>query len=187
MAAKKGQGVAAGQYAKALLELAGDRGQAEAMSQELQDLRRIIEGNPGFGAFLADPGISQEERRGVLERVLGGVISPLLMNGVRVLMAKGRLGLLPEIAEQYGSMLDEQLGNLEVEVTVATAMDAAMLRRVEGRISESLRRNAKVSQLVDESIIGGMIVKVEDRLIDGSAKAQLAAMKRQLMAAAAKA
>jgi len=186
MAVKRGQGVAAGQYARALLELANERGEAETMGEQLHGLRGVVEENPKFGALLQDPAISREERRAVLERVYAGKVSELVMNGLRVLNAKGRLALLPQIAEHYQVMLDEQLGNIKVDVTVAQRMNEAMLEQVRRRISEAMKKNALVTQIVDESIIGGMVVKIEDRLIDGSAKAQLEAMKRQLMMAVAK-
>src|SRR5438045_1795205 len=95
-------------YAKALLDLARD--QSAEIGQEIEDVRQIVEGNPTFAAFLADPGISHAERGGVLERVFGGKVSGLMWNFLRVLNEHGRLRLIPEIAGAYHEMLDERLG-----------------------------------------------------------------------------
>jgi len=173
----------ANQYARALLELANSRGQAAEMRDELHGLSTIIQSNPMFKAFCEDPAIGRDERRAVLERTFRGKLSELLMNALLVLNVKGRLYLLPQIALQYQMMLDRQMGNVQVDLTVAQPMDEATLGNVQSRISQAIRKNAVVTQIVDESIIGGMIARVDDRLIDGSVKAQLEAMRQQLASA----
>src|SRR4051794_37827378 len=86
-------------YAQSLLELAGDR--ASSIGQELADLRQVVDTNPTFAAFLADPAIGDTQRVGVLERVFKGKIDPLLWNFLGVLNNKGRLGILAEIVGAY--------------------------------------------------------------------------------------
>src|SRR4051794_32189857 len=107
-------------YAKALLELADERHSSSSeIGRELGDLRIVVEADNAFRLYLADPSISHERRGGVLERALSGKISPLLYNFLRLLNEKGRLSLLTQIAEAYQAMLDEKLGKVEVDLTVA--------------------------------------------------------------------
>lgn len=170
-------------YAQSLLELASEQGQdLEAIGQELRDLRQVIEADPAFGEFLASPAISPAERGPVLERTLAGKVNPLLMNTVKLLNVRGRLGILPALSEAYDDLLEERLGKIEVDVTVAQKLDDEQLERVRQRVSEALGRDAVLHQYVDESIIGGMVLRVGDRLIDASVKTQLKAMRNQLMA-----
>jgi F-type H+-transporting ATPase subunit delta len=75
------------------------------------------------------------------------------------------------------------MGKIEVDVTVAHRLDAGTLEDVRKRVSSALKKDAIVHQYVDESIIGGLVLKVEDKLIDGSVRAQLDRMKRKLMQA----
>jgi F-type H+-transporting ATPase subunit delta len=80
-------------------------------------------------------------------------------------------------------MLDEQLGKIEVDVTVAQKLSSEQLEEVRQRVSAALKKDAVVHQYVDESIIGGLVIRVQDKLIDASVKTQLAAMKQQLLSA----
>src|SRR5687768_3741285 len=106
-------------YARSLLQLANEKQQAEPVAQELRDLTKVLESNQTFSALVSDPGVSTASRRELLEKVFTGRLSPLLMNFIRVVNEKGRLGLLPQIQEAYDDQLGEQLGNVEVDVTVA--------------------------------------------------------------------
>jgi F-type H+-transporting ATPase subunit delta len=183
MAQTMKQSGAAVQYAKALLELANEKKQAEAIGQELHEIGEIIAANKTLKAFLSDPGISVADRTDLLNRVFKGKVAPLVMNTMGVLNSKGRLGLLHSVIDAYEELLDEQLGKVEVDVTVATRLDPATLEQVRKRISEALKKDAVVHQYVDEKIIGGMVLRVDDQLIDASVKYQLEAMKRQLLSA----
>jgi len=177
------QSGAAVQYARALLELANEQKQAEAVGHELHELGEIIAGNKSLAAFLTDPGISESDRTDLINRVFKGRMSPIIVNVMGVLNSKGRLRRLPNIIEAYQELLDEQLGKIEVDVTVAQKLDPAALEEVRKRISSALKKDAVVHQYVDEKIIGGMVLRVDDKLIDASVKSQLEALKRKLFLA----
>jgi F-type H+-transporting ATPase subunit delta len=170
-------------YARPLLELANEQNQAEAIGQELTGLREVVESNPTFAEFLANPGVGETERTQVLDRVFQGRASPLLMNFLRVLNARGRLGLLVQVSHAYDDLLDELFGKIEVDVTVAQRLSPEELEEVGRRVSQALGKEAVVHQYVDESIIGGLVLRVQDRLIDASVRSQLQSLKKQMMAA----
>ena len=167
-------------YAQALLELAGD--DAVAIGDEMGDLRQIVDENPTFQKFLADPSIGDTERNGLLERTFKGKVSPLIWNFLGVLNAKNRLGRLGDIAGAYHTRLDEKLGKVEVTLTVAQPLTDEQLIHAQRQISTALGKEAIVHTHVDDSIIGGMIVRVRDKLLDASVRYQLQAMKEQLLA-----
>jgi F-type H+-transporting ATPase subunit delta len=170
-------------YARSLIELA--EGEAEPIGQDLRSLATVVAENPAFRNFLSNPGVSEAERSELLNRVLGdgGQTPRLLINFLGVLNSKGRLGLLSEIADAYDDLLDEKLGKIEVDVTVAQKLSPEQLEQVRQRISQALKKDAVVHQYVDESIIGGLILRVEDQLIDASVRYQLEAMKQQMLSA----
>ncbi|MGH7214023.1 MAG: ATP synthase F1 subunit delta [Tepidisphaeraceae bacterium] len=173
-------------YARSLIELAAEQKIAEQIGQELGDLKTAIETEPVFGAFLSDPSISEDERADVLKRALDGKASPLLVNFLGVVNVKGRLGELSHIAEAYDNLLDEMLGKVEVDVTVAQKLAPDQLEQVRRRVSQALGKDAVIHQYVDDSIIGGLVLRVGDKLIDASVKYQLQAMREQLLATAPK-
>jgi F-type H+-transporting ATPase subunit delta len=184
MPAKTNQVGAAAQYARAMLELANEQQQAPAVSDDLLGIKEILQANPTFAAFLRDPGIAATERREVLDRLFKGHVQPLVMNFLGLLNAKNRLGILAVIADEYQEMLADQLGKIEVDLTVAHQLDGEVLEQVRQRINAAFKKDAVLHQHVDESIIGGLVLQIEDRVIDGSVKSQLDMMKKQLMAAA---
>jgi F-type H+-transporting ATPase subunit delta len=115
-----------------------------------------------------------------------GKVSPLMMNFLGLLNSKRRLGILHGITHAYEDLLDEQLGKIEVDVTVAQRLSPDQLEQVRQRVSQALGKTAVIHQYVDESIIGGLILRVEDRMINASVKYQLEAMRQQLLASRSK-
>ena len=170
-------------YARAMLELANEAKSAEPTAQELGDLRQIIQKMPQFGQILSDPTIGVEERKKLIHTVFDGHASGLVLNLLGLLNEKGRLGLLAGISIAFDELLDQQLGKMEVEVTVAQPLPPKQLENVRQSISAALKRDATVHEQVDESIIGGLIVRVQDKLFDGSVRTQLAAIRQRLLAA----
>jgi F-type H+-transporting ATPase subunit delta len=184
MASSRNTVGASAPFAHALLDLANRQGKAQEIAQELADVKDVLKHNPTFNLFLRDPSVSRPERRRVIDSTLAGKINPLLLNTIRVLNNRGRLSLLSDLADTYRQLLDRQLGNVHVDVTVAAPLDPQTLEDVRTRVSAALGKNAVVKQHVDESIIGGLVLRVEDKRIDASVKSQLESMKQRLMQAA---
>ena len=169
-------------YAQALLELAEARGQLDSASTDMQGVAEVFEANEVFRQYAKSPAVSQMAREVVLDKAFGGQISPLVLNFLKLVNSKDRLNLMPAIAEAFENLLDEKHGKIEVDVTVAQALTPDELERVRQRVGRSLKKDAVIHQYVDESIIGGLIIRVADQLIDGSVRAQLDAMKKKLLA-----
>ena len=170
-------------YAHSLLELADEQQQLEPIGQELSQLREVIEQNPVFAQFLADPGIGLDERNRVMEQTFGGKLSPLMHNFLGVLNQRGKLGTLPELAAAYHDLLDDKLGKIEVDVTVAHRLSDEQLEDVRQKVGAALKKDVVIHQYVDESIIGGLILRVQDKLIDASVKTQLNSIREKMLAA----
>jgi F-type H+-transporting ATPase subunit delta len=170
-------------YARSILELANEKNQAQEFGQELATIGELLRQNRSFAEFLADPGVAAADRTAALDRLFRGRASPLVMNLMGVLNTRGRLNLLGAVADAYADLLDEQLGNVEVDVTVAQKLDNSQLDEVRRRVSQALGKNAVVHQYVDADIIGGLVLRVEDRLIDASVRSQLEAMRERMLSA----
>jgi F-type H+-transporting ATPase subunit delta len=100
-----------------------------------------------------------------------------------VLNEKNRLSMLTQIADAFDALLDEKLGKVEVDLFVAQKLSPDQLEEAKQKISQALNREAVVHAYVDESIIGGAILRVGDKLIDASVKNQLQSIKEKLLAA----
>jgi len=173
-------------WAQALLELANERKQAEEIGRELSQIGELVQQDEQMRVFLANPAVGEIERGDVIKRTFGGRIDPMLVNFMLLLNTKRRLAILSEIAAAYDDLIEEQLGKIEVDVIVAQKLSAEQLEEVRQRVGAALKKDAVVHQYVDDSIIGGLVIRVQDQVIDASVKAQLTAMKRQLLTARTK-
>jgi F-type H+-transporting ATPase subunit delta len=168
-------------YAQALLELANESKTTTAIGEELRALREVIDKNPRFAEVLANPSISTDERGQLLHRIFDNRASTLMLHFLGLVNEKGRLDMLSSIAGAYADLLDQQQGKIEVDATVAEKLSDEQLEAVRKKVSDALKRNAVVHQFVDPQIIGGLVLRVQDQLIDGSVRAQLAAMRQRLL------
>lgn len=168
-------------YARSLLELANESGQIEPVANDVEALEQVLAQNPGFIEFLKNPGIGHEERSAVISRIFGGRINVLLDRFLHLMSERGRLGSLPEFLDAFEYLLDQQLGKIEVDVTVAQRLSEQELEDVRRRVSQALGKEAVVHQYVDEDIIGGIVLRVGDQVVDASVRRQLEAMKQRLL------
>lgn len=170
-------------YAQSLLELAEEKGQTDAIGADLTSIADAVKSDSGLKLFMVDPSVSTGQRAGLIKHAFNGKIAPLLLNFMGVLNAKGRLNILTDVAEAYQYLVDKMRNKVEVDVTVAKALTPDQMQLVQQKVSSALGKTATVTQQVDESIIGGLMLRVEDKLIDASVKYQLEAIKQSFLAA----
>ncbi len=146
------------------------------------DLRRISEAmkDPLLVAFLESPKIHFEQKTRILSQRLEG-INPLAMNLVFLLVARGRLGISGDIAVEYERLLDEHRGLAHAEVTTAIPLDSEEKERLTHRLSDIIGKEIMLATKVEPSIIGGLIARVGDKLIDGSTRSRLRALRESLV------
>lgn len=170
-------------YAQALVELADGQQQLDAVAQEVQDLAALIESNDDLSRLVSNPILDRAQRTGMVQRLLEGKVSDLLYKFVQVVNQKDRLAALPAIAGAVGELMAERRNEIEVDAYVATPMDDAAAGRVADGLGASLGKTVTLRQHVDESLIGGLKLRIGDRLIDASVVRQLRVLEQQLIAA----
>jgi F-type H+-transporting ATPase subunit delta len=171
-------------YAQALLDVADERGAADDVLSELEELRRHAATHSDFAAFLASPAVDEEARSSVLERLLRGHASELLVDALQVVNRKGRLSLLPTIAEAYSRALDERRGRIAVGVESARPLDDDQRRRLVEAVARHSGKQARLQETVKPELIGGLVVRIGDRKIDNSVASRLEALAEALRARA---
>jgi len=168
--------------ATALLELADERNDLDNVAAEMRAIGEAIAGTPQLQAFLDSPSIKHQERADVLERTLLTGASPLVGSFIRLLISKGSVGELAAVSGAVERLMDVRQGKVEVDVTVARELDAQQLEEVRHRVSTAIQKQAIVKQVVDPSILGGIIVRFGDKLVDGSVRSQLKAIEARMLA-----
>ncbi|MCC6240827.1 MAG: ATP synthase F1 subunit delta [Phycisphaerales bacterium] len=173
-------------YAQSLLDLAVARQAEQSIGAELAAIAQMLREQPQAQALLENPSIGIEERRTVIEKAFKGQITPLLYNFMQVANQHAMAGKLREIAAAYQYLLDCRQGRIEVDMTVPQPMEPADLERVRQRIGQALNKTVVLHQRVEQELIGGMVLQIDDRIIDASVRTQLQVMKQQLLQAAGK-
>ena len=170
---------AARRYAEAVFQLGEEGGSLEQWQDDLATLAEVTADSQAL-AVLENEKTPLEERSALLEQALAG-FSPLTRNLARLLLSRGRLGLLPEISSLFTEMLDRRNGVVRAQVTTAVPIDAAEQQVIAERLRALTgARDVRVETQVDPAIIGGLVARVGDRLIDGSTRSRLVQLKRRL-------
>lgn len=171
-------------YAQALLELADESGQTDAIAGQVADLAQLLRDEPDLRTLIETPAIKDADRGGVVQRVFEGRIADPLYKLLQVMNRKGRLGELPALTASFKKLLDQRNGVVPVDAWVAQAMDADTVQRVKSEIGQALGgKMIELEQHVDESLIGGLKVKIGDTLIDASVATQLRTIRTKLIEA----
>jgi F-type H+-transporting ATPase subunit delta len=170
-------------YAEALFEL-GEREQShDALLAAATLLGDLLEQDPRIRTFLEMPKIDARSKQATLRKALQGRVPPLFVNFVLVVIAKRRQRLLRAIAAEYRALVDEKLGLLHVEVTLAHQPDAAGVQRIGSELSELLGRRVTPRIRLDPGIIGGVVVRYGDRVLDGSLQRRLQDLRSRMLEA----
>ena len=168
-------------YAEALFELAERHGAHDDYLRAALLLTEVLEANPRVRQFLETPKIDTRAKQQALRQALSGRVPGLFLNFLLVVLAKRRQRLLPDIGREYAALLDEKLGRLHVQVTLAHQPDPADTDRIAGELTRILGRVAIPHVRVDPGIIGGIIVRYGDRIMDGSVRRSLMSLRGRLL------
>lgn len=173
--------VAAKRYAEAAYLIASEDGTEDAWSEGLQAVA-VLFGDAQAEAMFENTRVPAADKLQLVEKALEGA-DPLVVNLARLLLRRHRTALGPQVAEAFQELLDAARGVSHATVTSAVPLTEDDMQSVEKRLKELTGGEVVVETEVDESILGGMIVRIGDRLIDGSTKSRLQALKRELAGA----
>lgn len=167
-------------YASTLLELAGRHEVLEESAEALGDVVALYESEPDFRLFLDTPRVGVEKKREALRASLEGRVPDLFLRFLLVVLDKGRQRALPAIGQRFRELLNEREERLRATVTLPFEADAALEDRIRERLSELFERDVRAVFRVDPAVLGGIVVRLEDRVMDGSLRRRLRDLRREL-------
>ena len=168
-------------YAEAAFKLADARGKLAEWSATLANLAAVA-ADACVRAAIGDPNLSAAKVAGLIIAILAGKLSGDAENFVRVLADNGRLDVVTEIRRHFEALKNEREGTVEAEVVSAFELDKSQVADLVSRLEKSTGRKVRARVSVDQALIGGVKVVIGDKVIDGSARAQLAALENALKA-----
>ena len=169
-------------YARALLELANESGTSEKVHAALSTLAGAIESSPELQSVFVDPSHSRATRALVMDQLLAATGSKdlALVNTLKLLNDRDRLGYLPAISRLFGEMADERAGRVRGQVTSAAELSKEALKKLEKSLETITQRHVVLDARVDKDVLGGASAQVGSLLFDGTLRNQLDTLRRDL-------
>lgn len=174
---------AARRYAEAVFEVARRDGTLEAWLTDLRIAAATV-AHPQVARTVDNPAVPLAARRDVLRALLADRISRPALNLIVLLAHRGRIAALPAIVREYSGLVDRERGVVAATVTSALPLDAAELDAITARLRVLTGSDVEVVTTVDAALIGGVTVRVGDRLIDASVRGRLERLRDRLVAGA---
>ncbi len=168
-------------YAKALFTLGREDGRFEQYGLELKEFTELCSEHKEFGAVLLNPVFPLEDRQRLLQEVLDkSGFSGTVRNFFNLLLQKKRMKAVEEITRYYEKLWDDALGVSRAKIITARPLKEDALKALEKALEELYSRKIKSEVEEDPSLIGGVVVKIGDVVLDGSVKAQLEGLRESL-------
>ena len=175
-------GSVARRYARALFGIGLDAGKFEALGDELAELAALWTGSDELRQALENPVFKPDEKRAVLQTILPRIApTPEVQRFVLLLLDRRRIMLLPAIARAYRDLTDAHVGRVRAEVMSAEELSPATLDRVRRSLEQRTGKKVIITPKVDRDLIGGVVARVGDLVLDGSVRTQLDDLRTRLL------
>jgi len=168
-------------YAQAVFEIALEKKELERWQSDLQKIVSMV-GDDAFLAAMESPKIKFDDKVRLLSERLGDV-NPLVLNLVRLLITRAGVGMIGDIADEYQRLLDSYHGIEPAEVITAVPLDDKDIQKLTENLSTLVGKKIVLKSEVDPRVIGGIVARLGGKLLDGSTRSKLAALRRELVGA----
>ncbi len=173
-------GIAA-RYAAAVFDLAKEEKALKGLSKDCEALSSALASSADLREMISSPIVSREEQGRAIGAIVAAMkLSPLLANTLQLMASKRRLFVLPQMVTNIEERIAIENGEVTAEVTSAAAMSADQAAKLAATLKASVGKEVKLKTAVDESLIGGLVVKLGSTMIDTSVKAKLAALQNAM-------
>lgn len=174
-------GVIARNYAEALLAVAVQAKAVEKAGELLDAVAGAIASDPEIAAVMMSPRVRKKVKQDLLARGLKGMAPDGFVLFLAAVVQRGRQGLLPQISEAYQAIADQHFNRVHASVTTAREADAALREAVTERLSKAVGKTVLANFRADPAIVGGVIVRLGDRVLDGSIRRRIQTLKSLML------
>lgn len=169
-------------YGDALFGLGLEKGLVDSLMAEIGEMREILSENPDFSRLMNHPDIGRDDKLGILSKVFEGRLSDTLFGFIRVLVIKGRYGAIDDIFTYYTDKYKEYHRIGVAYVTSAVELTEGQREKIEKRLLETTGfARMEMHFSVNAKLIGGLVIRIGDRVVDSSIRSRLDGLQRQLM------
>ena len=168
-------------YASALLEIAHEKNAVAKIEEELAFISELLKNDQDLMRYLSAPGITKESKKQFIEKVFGRELSELMVTFLKVLIDNGRQQDIIDINIAFGELIDIVNNRQKIKLITSIKLDSEIINRIKMSLEDRFNNNIVVEEVVDPSILGGIIVKVDDLIIDASLKNDLLKLREKLL------
>jgi F-type H+-transporting ATPase subunit delta len=177
--------VVAGRYARAIYELGVESGDLKALTDQIGLFTEWYSSSDELRAVLDNPLVEPAQREAILTEVAArAAVGQITLNALRLLASRHRLAALPFIARRLNTLADERAGIVRATVTSAIPLPEDYYRELATRLEQALERKVVLERRQDPSLLGGIVTRIGDNIIDGSVIGRLHELERRLLAPA---
>ena len=171
-------------YAEALLALATKANAVDGWGGTIHAVAGAVEGDVTLQRFLAAPQVSATDKRRILAKGLAGKVPPMFVKFIEKLVMNRRQLLIPQIANAYTDLVDTAAGRVHARITFAKAVSDADRDAIAAQLSKVLKKTVVPHVTVNPQILGGIVVRVGDSVMDGSVRRRLSAVRAKMLGGA---
>jgi F-type H+-transporting ATPase subunit delta len=168
-------------YSRSLFEVASERGKVDEIKQQLGEFADALAQNRDLATFFFSPYFSTEEKEAGLRRAVTGA-EPAFINFLELLIENHRMPVIFRTRRAYDALWDDAHRRLPVQVTSAVELDPAIVEQLEQRIGEQTRQNVELATMIDPAILGGIVLRVGNSVLDASIKNKLEKLRKTVAA-----
>ena len=166
-------------YSRALFEVAKEHGKLDRVRGELAEFADALDQNRELSVFFFSPYFSTEEKEAGLQRAVVDA-DPSLVNFLELLIEKHRMPVIFRVRRQFDTLYDREHKRLPVEVTSAMELDDTVVQALEQRIREQTGQNVQLESNIDPDILGGIVLRVGNSILDASIRHRLDQLRREV-------
>lgn len=170
-------------YAEALFRAGERSGETQRIADLMEALAFAIATEQTVRVVLETPRVPKTTKQAIMRRALEEHAPEQFIRFIEAVIKRGRQGILPAISEAYLALVDEKFNRVHAGVTMAREPDKALQKAVRTKLSEVIGKDVIPHFRTDPSILGGLIVRVGDRIMDGSLRRKMVALKRRMLSA----
>jgi F-type H+-transporting ATPase subunit delta len=177
--------VLARRYAKALFQLAVEKDRLEQIHKELLQFADLVNDEQQLGSVFFAQDISKKQKRDILDELLDGKLSAVLLYFLRVLLENGRASVFPTIVDEFTRLVDKYDKRIQATATTAVAMSETLQSRLKMILDKTFAADVSITNRIEPDILGGIIVQIEGQVLDDSLHNQLRRLQQTISAVSA--
>ncbi len=167
-------------YSAALFDVCVEQNKIDEFMNQMGFINEVLKTNEEFFEILTTPRINVDEKKKIIDEVFGSKLNKEIVNFVKILIDKRRIAYIIDIADEFERMACEYKGIVKAKAYSSICLDSEQIKKLEKKLSEQSGKTVEIENIVDKSLLGGVMIRFNDVVIDGTLKGKLEDLENNL-------